>query len=66
MTVRVNGSNQEVPEAATLQAVLERLRLKQDSVAVELNERVVDRSAYPNVRLRQNDVLEIVHFVGGG
>jgi len=33
---------------------------------LELNHKVIDRTAYQAARLRENDTVEIVHFVGGG
>jgi thiamine biosynthesis protein ThiS len=35
-------------------------------VAVELNGRVVARAEFDRVMIREGDVLEVVHFVGGG
>ena len=35
-------------------------------IAVERNGEIVPRAAYPELRLREGDSLEIVSFVGGG
>jgi len=36
-------------------------------VVVELNREILrDRARFPDVALAQGDVVEIVHFVGGG
>jgi thiamine biosynthesis protein ThiS len=35
-------------------------------VVVELNGEILDRVAYPSVRVKAGDTLEVVHFVGGG
>ena len=39
---------------------------KDDRVAVELNGRIVPRSEYACVILKEDDSVEIVGFVGGG
>jgi sulfur carrier protein len=33
---------------------------------VERNREILDRTEYADARLRDGDVLELVHFVGGG
>jgi len=35
-------------------------------VAVELNREILPKSEYQETQLNEGDVLEIVHFVGGG
>ena len=66
MVVCVNGSKREVSEGMMLRSMLEELRLRQGSIVIELNKSIVDKKAYSNVQLKAHDVLEIVHFVGGG
>lgn len=66
MTVCVNGLKREVPKGATLETLIESFRLKNKSIVLELNHKVVDRSIFSTTRLTENDAVEIVHFVGGG
>ena len=35
-------------------------------VAIELNEEIIDKKNVNKVKLKQNDKIEIVHFIGGG
>jgi len=46
--------------------LIERLGMKQDRVAVELNRDIVPRAKWAETNLAEGDRLEIVHFVGGG
>ena len=46
--------------------IIERLGMKADRVAVELNRQIVSRGDWASTFLREGDRLEIVHFVGGG
>jgi sulfur carrier protein len=64
--VWVNGETREVPEAITLSALLESLRVGGPGVAVEVNAEVVRRARHPEHRLQPGDRVEIVTFVGGG
>lgn len=66
MIVCVNGERKTLPEGITLKGVAERYGLNEKSVVFELNRKVVERTSYPNVRLKVDDVIEIVHLVGGG
>ena len=66
MQIQVNGAFHDVPEHATLSLLLDELRLAGKRLAVELNGEIVPRSTYGERRLREQDVLEIVHAIGGG
>ena len=65
MKVRVNGEDRDLPEGATVSAVLTELGFT-GLVAVELNGEVVRRKDHPETAIREGDALEVVHFVGGG
>ena len=43
-----------------------RLSLDPRQVVVELNREIVRRPRLPEVSLKPGDVVELVHFVGGG
>ena len=66
MEILINGESREVPLAISLQDLLRLLELKEDRVPVELNRDIVRRDRWPETRLRDQDRLEIVQFVGGG
>lgn len=66
MRIEVNGEPKEVAEGATLQSLVEELRLAPERLAVEHNREVVRRAEWPALRLADGDRVEIVHFVGGG
>ncbi len=66
MVVTVNGEGREVPEAITVRGLIELLGLTDGPVAVERNGDVVPRAEHTSTALRAGDVLEVVHFVGGG
>ncbi|HET9314102.1 MAG TPA: sulfur carrier protein ThiS [Vicinamibacteria bacterium] len=66
MLVVVNGEELHVPVGTTVAALLQRLEVAPQRVAVEHNRRVVPRSEHPSVRLNHGDHVEIVTFVGGG
>jgi sulfur carrier protein len=62
----VNGGSREVPDGLTVRGLVEHLGLAEGPVAVEINRAVVPRAQHAEHRVLPGDVVEIVHFVGGG
>ena len=66
MHLTVNGEPREVPDHTTVRGLIELLDLTGGPVAVERNGDIVPRAEHPQAALAEGDVVEIVHFVGGG
>ncbi|PKN58563.1 MAG: thiamine biosynthesis protein ThiS [Deltaproteobacteria bacterium HGW-Deltaproteobacteria-14] len=66
MKLLINGEERELPDVATVQDMVAALGLGDRRVAVEVNQRIVRRGTYGEHDLAAGDVVEIVHFVGGG
>jgi thiamine biosynthesis protein ThiS len=67
LALTVNGERRDVAPGTTLAALLAGLSLDPRMVVVELNRTILrDRERYASLVLSDADVLEIVHFVGGG
>ena len=63
----VNGAPRELDRNTTLAGLLGTLRIDPRLVVVEHNRSILrDRDAYASLPLSEGDVVEIVHFVGGG
>lgn len=66
MRITVNGETRELPSTLTVAALLGELGVDPRRVAVEINRRILRRAEFEVVGLAEGDVLEVVHFVGGG
>ncbi len=66
ISLTVNGEPRRIAAGATIAALVASLELNPQKVAVERNGEIVPRSTLADVALGEGDVLEIVHFVGGG
>jgi len=66
MKLQINGETHEFDSPLTLATLLQKLEMKADRVAVELNRSIVPREGWAATSLAEGDRLEIVHFVGGG
>lgn len=66
MEVTVNGGRCEVAEGLTVRELVVHLGLTEGPVAVEINREIVPRARHGEQRVSAGDVIEVVHFVGGG
>jgi sulfur carrier protein len=66
MDLTVNGDPMHIADGLTVRALIEELGLGAGPVAVERNGQVVPRAEHATTTLETGDVVEIVHFVGGG
>jgi thiamine biosynthesis protein ThiS len=66
LALTVNGEARSVPGPATLADLLSHLGLDPRTVVVELNREIVRRPRLGETDLKDGDVIELVHFVGGG
>ena len=66
IAVTLNGDGRDVPAGRSVRELLEWLDLHPGLVVVERNREILDRDRYGDVEVMDGDVLELVHFVGGG
>lgn len=65
LAIMLNGEPRQV-RAGSIADLVSSLGLDPAKVAVERNREIVPRSTLASAALAEGDVLEIVHFVGGG
>ncbi|MBV8976225.1 MAG: sulfur carrier protein ThiS [Alphaproteobacteria bacterium] len=65
LNLTINGERRSVQQG-NLFELLKALGMDPAKIAVERNLEIVPRSQYAKVHLREDDRLEIVHFIGGG
>jgi len=66
MQITVNGDQQVIGAASSLQDLLESLQMTNGRLAVELNGEIVPKSSFQRHVLRDGDKIEIVQAIGGG
>ncbi len=66
MKIRINGKEEDVDSDSTLLELLERKGLNKNKVVVEHNAVIVDREKLSSFSVKQEDIIEIISFVGGG
>ncbi|WP_031335079.1 sulfur carrier protein ThiS [Virgibacillus sp. CM-4] len=66
MQIHVNGRQMEVVKDSTIGDLLNRFNIQEKLVVVEQNQQIINKVVYNQTTLTDGDVIEIVHFVGGG
>jgi len=66
MPITVNGKSVELDTHVSIQEFLDSRKLHRNMVVVEHNGVILKKSQFADVILQSGDVLEVVHFVGGG
>ena len=66
ISIQLNGDPRRVAAGMSVADLVREIGLDPAKVAVERNLEIVSRSTLADVTIAEGDLLEIVHFVGGG
>lgn len=66
VTIILNGEEKKIDSEVTLDRLLDLFSLPKQRVAVELNKAVVRKLDWESVQVNDGDLIEVIHFVGGG
>jgi len=64
--IKLNGKFSTINENLSLSIFLKELKIHLKKVAIELNQEIIDKNNLKTIKLKNNDKIEIVHFIGGG
>ncbi len=64
--IKVNGKVKIIEENTNLLNLLKTLKIPIKKVAIEKNQEIMDKKTLKRTKLKKNDKIEIVHFIGGG
>ena len=64
--IKINGKFSTINENLSLSIYLKELKIPLKKVAIELNQEIIDKNNLKTIKLKNNDKIEIVHFIGGG
>jgi len=66
MEIMLNGERRTLRDGLSVADLIAELQLARRRLAVEVNREVLARDDYVTRVLAAGDVVEIVHFIGGG
>ncbi len=64
--IKLNGKVRLLPEKTNLSKLVKILKIPIKKVAIELNQEIIDKRKISKILLKDDDKIEIVHFIGGG
>ncbi len=64
--IKINGKLSTINENLSLSDFLKQLKIPLKKVAIELNQEIIDKNNLIKTKLKKNDKIEVVHFIGGG
>ena len=64
--IKVNGKLSTINNNLSLLNYIKKLKVPLKKVAIELNQEIIDKNKLEKIKLKNNDKIEIVHFIGGG
>ncbi len=64
--IKINGKYIKIQDKITLLNLIKKLKVPLKKVAIELNQSIINKNSLSKIKIKQNDKIEIVHFIGGG
>ena len=64
--IKLNGKLKRIDENYKFLNLLNDIKVPIKKVAIELNQEILDKKKLSKIKLKNNDIIEIVHFIGGG
>ncbi len=64
--IKLNGKSKMVIDNYKIQNLIKDLKIPIKKVAIELNHEILDKKKLDKIKIKKNDKIEIVHFIGGG
>jgi sulfur carrier protein len=64
--IKLNGKFIKIQDKTTLLSLIKKLKVPIKKVAIELNQTIVNKKSLDKIKIKKNNKIEIVHFIGGG
>ena len=64
--IQLNGKKVKIQSNLSVKDLIKKYRLKETKIAIELNGTILPKDHYKNKKIKNNDKIEIVQFIGGG
>ncbi len=64
--IKINGRKRSINSKISLKSLLSTNKISLKKVAVEINEKIINKKTINKIKIKNGDKIEIVHFIGGG
>lgn len=66
MRVKINGAVDEIPDNSSIRDIIMAKKVPESMMVVALNGEVIRREQWESLKLKADDVLEMIRIIGGG
>ena len=64
--IKLNGKSKIIKGDHKIKDLISDLKIPIKKVAIELNQEILNKKKLSKIKIKNNDKIEIVHFIGGG
>ena len=64
--IKFNGKNIFIDKSKNIDNLIKQFNIKLNNVAIEYNNKIIDKKKIKKIVLKNNDFIEVVHFIGAG
>ena len=64
--IQIDGKKTKILNDYSVKDLIKKYRLNENKIAIELNGIILPKKLYNKKKLKNNDKVEIVQFIGGG
>ena len=64
--IQLNGKKIKIYKGLNVKDLIKKYKLNEKKIAIELNGIILPKNHYGKKKLKDNDKIEIVQFIGGG
>ena len=64
--IQLNGKKISILTNISVRDLIKKYKLKEKKIAIEVNGTILPKQNYGKKKLKNNDKIEIVQFIGGG
>ena len=64
--IQLNGKKLKIRMNLSVKDLLKKYKLNEGKIAIELNGTILPKQQYKNKKIKNDDKIEIVQFIGGG
>ena len=64
--IQINGRKINIKQKINVSDLLKKYKLDKKKIALELNGEIIPKHMYKKKFVKNEDIIEIVHFIGGG
>ena len=64
--IKFNEKNILIDKSSNIDNLIKQFNIKLNNVAIEYNNKIIDKKKIKKIMLKNKDFIEVVHFIGGG